>query len=240
MGSFLKQVNPSCKLICLLLVTLALAFAHDPVFNLIGFAVCLLLLLTSGASVKRVLVLLLPIALLAFGAFMTGYRFSTNTDMPTRIAQILSSDSRIWNGWMFASRVLIYASIGYLFAFTTDRVQMIRSFQKQLHMPQLFAYGLLAAWGIFPHMMQEYRRTRAAFRARGRRVLPFSPSLLRPLLVKSVRWSEALSVAMESRGFSGRAKRSEFEPVRMRPGDWVFAAACAGIAAVLIVLTVVR
>ncbi len=237
MGKFIQKVNPSCKLVCLLILTLALALVHNPVCNLIGFVVCLILMLTSGADQKRVLVLLLPILLLAFGAFMTGYRFSTNMDIPTRISGILSSDSHVWNGAMFGSRVLIYAAIGYLYAFTTDRVQMIRSFQKQLHMPQLFAYGLLAAWGIFPHMMQEYRRTMAAFRARGARPLPFSPSFLRPLLVKSVRWSEALSIAMESRGFSGDAERSEFEPVRMKKSDYAFAAFAGGILpAVLVVL----
>lgn len=69
----------------------------------------------------------------------------------------------------------------------------------------MFAYGLLAAWGILPNMMEEYKRTRAAFAARGIRVFPVSPALLKPLLVKSVRWSEELSIAMESRGFDGRA-----------------------------------
>ena len=227
-GRFLMKINPSCKLVSLILLTLGLAFVHNPVISLVVFAICFLLLLTSGASVKRVLFLMIPILILSYGAFMTGYRFSVNSELPTRLEQIGlgNADSKVWNGWIFASRVLVYAIIGYLFAFTTDRVQMIRSFQKQLRMPQLFAYGLLAAWGIFPHMMQEYRRTKAAFRARGMRVFPFSPALLRPLLVKSVRWSEALSIAMESRGFSGSAKRSEFEPVRMKTGDWIFGAVC--------------
>jgi energy-coupling factor transporter transmembrane protein EcfT len=103
---------------------------------------------------------------------------------------------------------------------------MIRSFQKQFHMPQLFAYGLLAAWGIFPEMLQEYRRTKAAFRARGIRVFAVSPALLKPLLVKSIRWSEQLSVAMESKGFSGHQSRTEYDPVRVHPLDLLGVVVC--------------
>ena len=86
----------------------------------------------------------------------------------------------------------------------------------------MFAYGLLAAWGILPNMMEEYKRTRAAFAARGIRVFPVSPALLKPLLVKSVRWSEELSIAMESRGFDGRAPRTCSQPLRLRPVDVLF------------------
>ena len=62
-----------------------------------------------------------------------------------------------------------------------------------------------------------YKRTRAAFAARGIRVFPVSPALLKPLLVKSVRWSEELSIAMESRGFDGRVPRTCSQPLRLRP-----------------------
>ncbi|UQT48134.1 hypothetical protein M5E87_26190 [Flavonifractor plautii] len=44
----------------------------------------------------------------------------------------------------------------------------------------MFAYGLLAAWGILPNMMEEYKRTRAAFAARGIRVFPSPPPCSSP------------------------------------------------------------
>ena len=127
--------------------------------------------------------------------------------------------------------MLAYAGAGYLFALTTDRLLMVRSFQRQFHLPQVFAYGLLAAWGVFPQMALEYRRTRAAFRARGIRVFPVSPALLKPLLVKSVRWSEALSMAMESKGFSRQPSRTDSDPVRVRPRDWLFLLLTVGVTA---------
>ncbi len=217
-----RSINPSCKLIGLLVVTFALAFCHHPLLNLGVFAVSVLLILFSGANKKAFFVPMIPVLILAVGLFFTGYRFTNTSSDVVNMDVLHVGSGAVWNGLIFSSRALVYAGIGLLFALTTDRIRMIRSFHRQLRVPQVFAYGLLAAWGLLPQMMLEYRRTRMAFRARGIRVLPFSPSLLVTLLVKSTRWSEELSIAMESRGFSADGKRSAFEPERVRTRDRVF------------------
>lgn len=222
----MRSLNPSLKLLGLLAVTFLLAARHDPVLNLSAFAVSLAAMLLSRARLKPLCLMLLPVLLAAAGMFFTGYRFAAGGSMPVRAESLHIGSSAIWNGMTLSSRVLAYAGLGLLFALTTDRIDLIRSFRKQLRVPTIFAYGLLAAWGVFPHMAQEYRRTKAAFRARGIPVIPLSPALLRPLLVKSVRWSEELAIAMESKGFDGGAERSEFDPIRVRIRDWSFLAAC--------------
>ena len=234
----MKQINPSCKLIGLLVVTFVIAFVHHPVLSMIVFAATAVLILTSGADPKAYLLPMIPIVILAIGMFFTGYRF-TNPDVHATVVNLSNQhlgNSRIWNGLIFSSRVLVYSGIGLLFALTTDRIRMIRSFEKQLHVPQVFAYGLLAAWGLFPQMRLEYKRTRLAFQARGIRVMPFSPALLVTLMVKSTRWSEALAAAMESRGFSGTEERSSFEPERVRKIDILFLIICCAIFPVAAIL----
>lgn len=216
----MRTLDPACKFIALLCATFVLAARHDPVWNLAAFALTLVWMLLSRVWGKTLGLLLLPVLLTAAGMFFTGYRFSAGGALPFRAESLHIGDSAIWNGLTLSSRVLAYAGLGLLFALTTDRVAMVRSFQRRFHLPPVFAYGLLAAWGIFPQAVLEYRRTRAAFRARGIRVFPVSPALLKPLLVKAVRWSEELSVAMESKGFSGRAERTDFAPVRLRRRDW--------------------
>ena len=54
------------------------------------------------------------------------------------------------------------------------------------------------------------------------RAMNAGAALLKPLLVKSVRWSEELSIAMESRGFDGRVPRTCSQPLRLRPVDVLF------------------
>ena len=225
----MRSLNPACKFIALIIVTIVLAGRRDPVWNTAAFALSMVLILASGVRPKTVLLLLLPVALAALGMFFTGYRFTAESAMPVRSDAFLSGDSHLLNGVTQASRVLAYAGLGYLFALTTDRIHMVRSFQRQFHLPQVFAYGLLAAWGVFPHMAMEYKKTMAAFRARGIHVFPLSPALLAPLLVKSVRWSDELSVAMESKGFSAAAKRSDYAPVKVHLRDWLFLIACCVI-----------
>ena len=204
----MKSLNPACKLIGLVVPTLLLAGLHHPAVNLAVFAVCLAALLLSRANVKVLAGALLPVLLVAVGMFSTGYHFHAG--------------AAVWNGLVLGSRVLAFAGLGLLFVLTTDRILLVRSLQQQLRLPPVFAYGLLAAWGILPNMMEEYKRTRAAFAARGIRVFPVSPALLKPLLVKSVRWSEELSIAMESRGFDGRVPRTCSQPLRLRPVDVLF------------------
>lgn len=232
----MNKLNPAVKFICLLALTFVLAFRHQPIANLLFFALCIVGILTSGTSLRKLLILLAPIFLAAIGMFFTGYHFSIGSGMPVNGEALMLTDSHIWNGLIHASRVLSFAGGGYLFCLTTDRVLMIRSFQQQFHLPQIFAYGLLAAWGIFPHMMQEYRRTRAAFRARGKNPFPCSPAFLKPLLVKSVRWSEDLAVAMESKGFDGHSVRTTFEPVRIQGCDWAFCGICLLLCLITLVL----
>lgn len=223
----MRSLNPACKFVGLLALTFVLASRRDPIWNLAAFVLSMIAILSSRVRVKTLLWLLVPVALAAVGMFFTGYRFSASGSMPVRGDDFLVGSSRLWNGMLQAGRVMAYAGLGYVFALTTDRIQLVKSFRRQFHLPQVFAYGLLAAWGVFPHMVQEFRRTRAAFRARGIRVFPVSPSLLAPLLVKSVRWSEELAVAMESKGFDGKEQRTEFAPVLVRARDWAFLAVCA-------------
>ena len=232
----MKRLNPAVKFLCLLVITFVLAFRHQPIINFGFFALCVIGILSAGTSPKRLLILLSPILLAALGMFFTGYRFSAGGGMPVNSGSMLLTSSHVWNGLIHASRVLAFAGGGYLFCLTTDRVEMIRSFQRQFHLPQIFAYGLLAAWGVFPHMMQEYRRTRAAFRARGKNPFPVSPAFLKPLLVKSVRWSEALAVAMESKGFDGHETRTSFEPPRVHWFDGLFCALCLALCVVMLVI----
>lgn len=229
----MRHLNPSFKLISLIVVTIVLAGRQDPVWNAAAFFLSMILILSSGTRIRTLLLLLVPVALAAAGMFFTGYRFTADAALPVRSEAFISADSHVLNGITQASRVFAYAGIGYLFALTTDKIHMIRSFQRQLHLPQVFAYGLLAAWGAFPHMAMEYRKTRAAFRARGIRVFPASPALLAPLLVKSVRWSNELSSAMESKGFSPDAKRSEYSPVKVHLYDWIFLIFCCALIPVL-------
>lgn len=233
---YMNAMNPSCKLIGLGLLTVLLPFLHSGAVNLAVFLLCVLLLLLARQSPKKLAACLLPVLLVAAGMFFTGYYFHAGDGAPVRAGSLGIGGAAACNGLMLSSRVLVIAGLGLLLALTTDPVRLIQSMRQQLRLPAVFAYGLLAAWGIFPHVVREYRQARLAFRVRGVRVSPVSPALLRPLLVKTVRWSEALSVAMESKGFDGSAPRTTFEPVALRRADILFPVSVIGLLAVAVLV----
>lgn len=233
----MRSINPACKFLGILIFTLILSTQRNPALHLSVFILCLLLLILSKVNLKHLLLALLPVGVTAAAMFFTGFYFSASSGGPVNADNLSLAGSRLQNGLTLSSRVLAFAGLGYLFAFTTDKIRLIRSMEQQLHLPPMFAYGLFAAWGIMPNMIEEYRRTRAAFAARGIRTLPFSPAVLKPMLVKSIRWSEALAVAMESKGFTRNEKRSCYEKETLRCRDLVFPIlSCAALLAVIFVI----
>ena len=82
----MKSLNPTCKLIGLVVPTLLLAGLHHPAVNLAVFAVCLAALLLSRANVKVLAGALLPVLLVAVGMFSTGYHFLAGAGMPINAA----------------------------------------------------------------------------------------------------------------------------------------------------------
>lgn len=231
----MNTINPVCKLIGIFIPTLILAAVHNPILNLSVFIICLLLMLISRVRLKLLLLFFIPIILAAIGMFFTGYHFQAQSGAPVNSDNMNLTNSAVWNGLTLSSRVLVYAGLGLLFALTTNKIDLIRSLQQQLRLPPMFAYGILAAWNIFPNMMEEYKKTRLAFRARGIYTSPVSPALLKPMLVKAVLWSNALSIAMESKGFNGSVKRTEFYVMRVEWKDWLFPVVTIG-GMVLVVL----
>ncbi len=222
----MKSVNPVCKFIGIFVPAILLAFFYRPALNLMVFAVCAVILLFSKIDLRKMGLFLIPVAVLAVGMFFTGYQFRSDAYIGAQTG--LFTDEAVRNGLQLSSRILAFAGLGMLFVLTTDKTEFIQALQQQVKLPPKFAYGISAAWGMLPNMGLEYRKTRAAFRARGVRVGPVSPALLTPLLVKSVRWSEALAIAMESKGFGESKKRTRYRDMRPAAKDYAFAvSACA-------------
>lgn len=217
----MRNINPSYKAIAMLLPALLLVAQQNPILPALVFFLCLIIVLVEKVNLRQLSLMLIPLVLTASGMFFTGWRFQGGEGV-VNADHLIFFDSGIGNGLVLASRVLGFAGLGMLFVLTTDNIRLVYSLVQNLRFPVLFAYGLLAAWRLFPAITREYRLTQAAFRARGIRVFPVSAALLRPLLVKSVRWTEAISMAMESKGFSGEGQRTYKEQIPVTWRDRMF------------------
>ncbi len=230
--------------ICVILI----ALQYLVILNLVVFGAALAgLLFFSAARPKHIAGLLLPALLAAFGLFMMGLYYARGSSitaagmenvgaMPYMVRAAMSIN--LYTGLQLSTRLLAFAGMGIMFALSTDREQFVFSLMHQCHMSPKFAYGILAAVNLLPQMLHEYKNVRTAFEVRNMKAGPLSTKVLFTMMVNSIRWSEAVAMAMESKGFCSEAPRTYREIPKIHWYDILFAA-CA-IGGILLMMRLVR
>jgi energy-coupling factor transport system permease protein len=118
-------------------------------------------------------------------------------------------------------RVVAIASVGAVFALTTDSTRLVDSLVQQAHVSERFAYGTLAAYQAVPQFADDLSTMRQARRIRGLRG-SWHPRLLFGLLVLAIRHGDRMALAMDARAF-GSGPRSRYRLVRWSGLDLVVA-----------------
>lgn len=227
----LQKINPTCKCIGVLVPALLLSFSYKISLNLVVLCICLFLLLLSRISPLRIVRILLPVSVAAFGLFMTGFLFSSQPDatLGSSIGQVIVYPASVGSGLQISTRILAFAGLGMVFSLTTQSKLFVYSLEQQLHLPSRFAYGVLAALHLAPLLPYEYKKTSQAFLARGQKFFSLSPKVLVPFIIKSVRWSESLAIAMESKAFDQDGSRTHLQIITVHWFDYVFAILPCGL-----------
>jgi len=198
-SDFLSRINPFYKFLFIILFATVITFIHSFWMNIGVFGGCVLLLVV-GARPKqylRAVKFLLPIGVLAFSMFMMGLLLGGGATGHFGSITLESTQS----GINMATRLLSFVGLGLLLSLTTDPYALVKSLQKDAKLPRKFAYGMLCAIHLLPHMKEEYQNAKLAFLVRGVRLGPLSLKPVFSMLVNAFRWSETLSVAMISKGF---------------------------------------
>lgn len=241
----MRSLNPGVKLLALVVASLVLSVTFNTRVNVAVAALALVTTaLTPRVNRKALACALVPFALTAAALFMTGLLYGAGGGAEAGAS--VSSDffgqrTLFASDWstagQLASRVLAYGGLGMVFAFTTDAFELVMSLMQQFRLPAKFAYGVLAAYHFFPTVRSECQSVGVALRVRGVRVGPLSSRRVVPMLAHALERSEALAMAMESRGFEGDAPRRVAFEVPLRARDLVFAVGLnvAIVAALLLV-----
>ena len=212
----LDQLNPAVKALTVILCVLTLALFFDP-WTPLSFLVWTL---GAGALLGRIpwkkwLLFLPPVLLFAFGYFWTVLLFGDG----------------LYKGLALGLRVLAFASLSFLFLFTTNPVQFVYSLMRQGRLPPKLAYGILAGFRFMPTLRDEFALMQKAHRIRGvdraRGIRERTRSIGRyaiPLLASAIRKAERTAMAMESKGFTGDRRRTYYYDLKVSGKDWAFLA----------------
>lgn len=226
----LERLNPAVKACTCLVCVVLMSVQYLVSLNVAVFVLSVLLLLgCSQVRGTRLLKLLLPALLAAFGLFVTGFFHGKGTQagdleriaaMPYAVRAAMSAG--LYPALQLSTRLLAYAGFGMLFVLSTDGEDFIFSLMHQFHLSPKFAYGILAAVHLMPNMVREFKAVRLAFRVRGMQVRWYSLPPVFTMLVNAIRWSQCVAMAMESKGFDGDAPRTHTNVPKVRWYDLVF------------------
>lgn len=234
----MEHLNPLFKAVTILICGLLMSFRYSAQLSIAIFLLSMTMLISfSHARLSSAVKILLPALLASMSLFFTGL---WNTDTAGMIASgaakagslnfatAVASSRSLYNAVQLSSRVLAFAGLGMVFALTTDGKQFVTSLIHQGRISPKFAYGVLAAFHLLPNIKKEYDDARLAYEIRGIHLSPLSLKPAFTALVNSIRWSESVAMAMESKGFSGDLDRTYYAVTVVRWFDFLFAFAGIG------------
>lgn len=222
----IDYVNPFYKMSGILSTALLLAVVPGYHVNIFIAGIALFCLLSSQrTNFITAIKFLMPALLVALSFFFAGMKFYSGEEISAQTNLTISEASVLppsfVNGLMLSTRILAYAMLGLVFGLTTKNNELIASAIQQARMKPEMAYGILAAVHLLPTVREEYRRSKLAYRVRGVRGRAFLSGPIFCMLIRAVRWSEFLAMAMEARGFSNQ--RTSYLEMKVRMSDIVFA-----------------
>ena len=199
MSELLHKLNPFYKFLIVTLLATVLTFIHSFKVNILIFVGSLLLIImgTKPKTWIKAIKILFAVGFIALSIFRSGNLWSGEHGNHLGSLTLESTQT----GFNMLSRFFSFTGLGMLLALTTDPYELIKSLQTDAKLPRKFAYGMMAAIHLVPHMRSEYENARLAFRIRGQNAHPLAPKVIFSMLVNCFRWSETLSIAMISKGF---------------------------------------
>jgi energy-coupling factor transport system permease protein len=238
LGSPLGRVSPIVKLGIAVgwLIGLAFTTEHLPpaMLTVVALAAGLLIgHIPVGALARAILPLwsvaaVVVISNVAFGAANTA----PNADIVATIGPLTISSGAISTATALGLRVVAIASVGAVFALTTDPTRLVDSLVQQARLPERFAYGALAAYQAIPRFGEDLVALRDARRLRGLR-RSWHPALVVNLLVLAIRHGDRVALAMDARAF-GTGPRTRYRMVHWTQADLVLTIAAATILLVVL------
>ncbi len=245
-SSFLHSLNPSIKLLAIVVVTVAVTFVLDiatpTAFLVLTLAVLVLL---GGISPGYVVRGLSPFVLLALSFVVINSIFHRDLGPMVPlfvVGPLVVSREGVELGLSIGLRVLVLITTSFLFVATTEPGDFVLSLVQQAKINYRLAFAILAAYRFIPIFATEYANIRAAARVRGvgasEGLIGRTRALKRnavPLLAGAIRRSERLAVAMDSRAFGAYPDRTYHRRLRVEARDWLFLAAVVIVTIVLLI-----
>ncbi len=212
----MHHVNPAIKFVACIGLFVIILFTHRLdfiVYQFIGYTT--LLFLSSGYSLRKLILLTLPFIVIFVSSSMTMILFGKGETTWWSWGLFRITEESFYRGIHIGFKTLSCAATGLLFALTTRPTLLFYAMMQQLRLPPKYAYAFMASFRMLPILWEELQIRQQALAVRGVRtghsVLGWKERLLNyavPLLAQSIRRAQRIAVAMEAKRFAAQAGTS--------------------------------
>jgi energy-coupling factor transport system permease protein len=241
-ASLIHRLDPRTKLAGLLMSFAIVLLPERPA--VVGAGALLVLALVIWARAWRELARLRWL-LLGLAVFSIGL-WSVLAQGPTPLIGRISQESLAFGVATFLKLAAMMAAGLVLLAATRVEELFIGLVKLRLPYPVAFAFTLALRW--VPEIFATAQRVKEAQEVRGLEVHAGSPwrrlrehlPLLVPIFLLTLRRSQTMAWALESRGFQKSRERTYLSDIRMTPRDWLALAVALAVLALFITLHVLH
>ncbi len=236
--SFVHSLDPRTKLVWLLtMFSLAVLFV-DPLFTMTIFASIIVVMVTSKLSISRLLPQLRAIALVACMSVLLWPIWIKPGNVLVSFGSLRITDLGLFMGVGVAFRLATLMSVGPVFLMTTSQRDFIAGL-THLKLPYKVVFLLSTSFRFLPAVIGEIATITEAQASRGleldkgsilerfRKRLP----ILIPTIILSIKSSQNLAIAIESRAFGAYKDRTCLSELKLRRADCVFYVICLSVLA---------
>lgn len=234
-NSLLHKLDPRTKLLlCIVIIILSFVFNHPLfLFGLFLIVVGLSFLAKIQKEFLLRIKILIPLVLMAFILWAFFYKWSLFEHSETnnfifKIGPIVLDRIGLMYGSAMPFRVLVMIGTPLLFLMTTTLNELVLALVK-LKFPYKIAFIFGLSTRLIPYLGNEFLSIKEAQTARGleldkgnllKRVKSYIPILI-PLTIKALEFSDQMSIAMETKAFGIKKKRTFYKEIRMRKIDYL-------------------
>jgi energy-coupling factor transport system permease protein len=244
LDSPLARRNPTIKFALLFIASIALVFVFDPLTPAVLYLLALAAVLATARIRSRVLALAhVPFVGFAIGLIVVNALSRPGEPLFDWGPRITAEGLTV--GLALALRTMVIGILSIAFIASTDGVSLMTSLHQHARLGARVTYAVLAGYRLLQELPAEWQTIRQAQAVRA----PLSKRTGRPasgvrafgraafsLLVVSLRRSERMAQALESRGL-GLQPRTTWRPVALNRTDWMFAACVLLVLAAVFVAT---
>jgi energy-coupling factor transport system permease protein len=230
--SFFHRMDPSWKLLWSFVVVATVILNFDITYN-VGWLIYALVLILVAARIPlrqylRSIALFLVIAL--FMATWDAVYYAEEAHVLFAWGPINVTEEGVLEGVGVFFRIVVIISLSIIYTLTTDPGRMVESLIQVARVPYRIGYTAYAVLRFMPLYENEFQVMTSAHQIRGvgetgkglLSKFKLYRSLLVPLLVSGIRRAQALSIAMDSRGFGAFPQRTTLRDVTVSRSTVVF------------------